>query len=185
MVVKTGALILRNLIAIVVRFLGHGGRLYVYLPFRQTAIEELMPKITRSALVSHTPEQMFELVNDFARYPEFLPWCGAARVLETTETTIVGELSIQKGSIRQSFATKNTLTPPERIDLSLVDGPFKSLSGHWRFEAVGDSACRVSLDLEFEFAGRLIAMAIGAIFSQIAGSLVDAFCDRADQLYGS
>jgi len=143
-----------------------------------------MPKITRSALVSHTPEQMFELVNDFARYPEFLPWCGASRVLESTGAAIVGELSIQKGSIRQSFTTKNTLMPPERIDLSLVDGPFKSLSGHWRFESVGEDACRVSLDLEFEFAGKLIAMAIGAVFSQIAGSLVDAFCYRADQLYG-
>jgi ribosome-associated toxin RatA of RatAB toxin-antitoxin module len=143
-----------------------------------------MPKITRSALVSHTPEQMFELVNDFARYPEFLPWCGAARVIESSDATIVGELSIQKGSIRQAFTTKNTLIPPERIDLSLVDGPFKSLSGHWRFEPVGNTACRVSLDLEFEFAGKLIAMAIGAVFSQIAGSLVDAFCDRADQLYG-
>ena len=143
-----------------------------------------MPKITRTALVSHTPDQMFDLVNDFARYPEFLPWCGATRVLESNEFAIVGELSIQKGSLRQAFTTRNTLTPPNRIDLSLVDGPFKSLAGHWRFESVGGEACRVSLELEFEFSGRLIAMAIGAIFSQIAGSLVDAFCDRADELYG-
>ena len=143
-----------------------------------------MPKITRTALVSHTPEQMFDLVNDFARYPEFLPWCGAARVLEVNGSAIVGELSIQKGRIRQAFTTRNTLTPPSRIDLSLVDGPFKSLGGYWRFESVGGDACRISLELEFEFSGRLIAMAIGAVFSQIAGSLVDAFCDRADELYG-
>ncbi|MDB3999683.1 type II toxin-antitoxin system RatA family toxin, partial [Litorivicinus sp.] len=125
-----------------------------------------MPKITRTALVSHTPEQMFDLVNDFARYPEFLPWCGAARVLEASGSAIVGELSIQKGSIRQAFTTRNTLTPPSRIDLSLVEGPFKSLGGHWRFESVGRDACRVSLELEFEFSGRFIAMAIGAVFSQ-------------------
>ncbi|MBU25646.1 MAG: ubiquinone-binding protein [Gammaproteobacteria bacterium] len=143
-----------------------------------------MPKITRNAIVSHTREQMFDLVNDFARYPEFLPWCGAARVVDKTDTTIVGELRIQKGGIQQSFTTKNTLMPPERIDLSLVEGPFKSLAGYWRFEAVGSGACRVYLDLEFEFSGRLIAMVIGALFSQIAGSLIDAFCDRADQLYG-
>ena len=143
-----------------------------------------MPKITRTAIVSHTPEQMFDLVNDFARYPEFLPWCGAARVLEASGSAIVGELSIQKGGIRQAFPTQNTLTPPSRIDLSLVEGPFKSLGGHWRFESVGRDACRVSLELEFEFSGRFIAMAIGAVFSQIAGSLVDAFCDRADELYG-
>ena len=93
-----------------------------------------MPKITRSAIVSHTPEQMFDLVNGFERYPEFLPWCGAARVIEATDTIIVGELYIQKGSIRRSFITKNTLTPPARIDLSLVEGPFKSLRGYWLFD---------------------------------------------------
>jgi ribosome-associated toxin RatA of RatAB toxin-antitoxin module len=127
---------------------------------------------------------MFDLVNDFSAYPDFLPWCSGARVLSASETEIIGELTIQKGAIRQIFSTRNTLTRPSRIDLSLVDGPFRALSGHWQFEAVGDNACRVSLELEFEFAGRLIAMAIGAVFSQIAGSLVDAFCDRADQLYG-
>jgi len=142
-----------------------------------------MPKITRTALVSHTPEQMFELVNNFASYPEFLPWCSGARVISATEQEIIGELQIQKGSIRQQFATRNTLFPPHRIDLSLVSGPFRSLSGNWRFDAAGDSGCRVQLELEFEFSGRIIAMAIGAVFSQIAGSLVDAFCERADRLY--
>ena len=141
-----------------------------------------MPKITRTALVSHTPEHMFALVNDFASYPQFLPWCGGARVVSATDHEIVGELSIQKGHIRQNFTTRNTLTPPHKIDLSLVSGPFQSLSGHWLFEPVG-SGCRVTLELEFEFSGRLIAMAIGAVFSQIAGSLVDAFCTRADALY--
>jgi len=143
-----------------------------------------MPKITRSAIVSHTPEQMFDLVNGFERYPEFLPWCGAARVIEASDAIIVGELCIQKGSIRRSFTTKNTLTPPSRIDLSLVEGPFKSLRGCWRFEAVGSEACRVCLELEFEFSGRLISIAFGSIFSQIAGDLVGAFCDRADKHYG-
>lgn len=144
-----------------------------------------MPKITRTALVSHTPAQMFELVNDFASYPEFLPWCGGARVLSQSETEIIGELSIEKGSLRQKFATRNTLTPPERIDLSLVSGPFKSLTGSWQFDAVGETGTKVTLTLEFEFSGRLIAMALGAVFSQIAGSLVDAFCVRADRLYGT
>ena len=143
-----------------------------------------MPKITRSVTVSHTPEQMFGLVNDFVRYPEFLPWCSVARILEQSEQVIIGELVIKKGAIQQSFATKNILTPHERIDLSLVDGPFKSLVGCWRFDAVGDSSCNVSLSLDFEFSGRMVALAIGAVFSQIAGSLVDAFSDRADQLYG-
>ena len=128
---------------------------------------------------------MFELVNDFIHYPEFLPWCSAARILEQSEQSIIGELVIRKGSIQQSFSTKNVLTPPKRIDLSLVDGPFKSLAGQWRFEAVGDSGCQISLELDFEFSGRILAIAIGAVFSQIAGSLVDSFSDRADQVYGS
>ena len=127
---------------------------------------------------------MFELVNDFIRYPEFLPWCSTARVLEHSDQMIIGELVIRKGSIQQSFTTKNVLTPPKRIDLSLVDGPFKSLAGHWSFEAVGDSYCQVSLELDFEFSGRIISIAIGAIFSQIAGSLVHSFSERADKLYG-
>ena len=92
----------------------------------------------------------------------FYRGAAAPALSEATDMTIIGELCIQKGGIRQFFTTKNTLTPPERIDLSLVEGPFKSLGGHWRFEAVGSDACRVCLDLEFEFAGRLIAVAIGA-----------------------
>ena len=144
-----------------------------------------MPKIQRSALVSHTPAQMFELVNDFVRYPEFLPWCSTARVLEQSEDMIIGELVIRKGSIEQSFTTRNLLTAPRRIDLTLVDGPFKSLAGHWSFKAIGESSCQVSLELDFEFSGRIISMAIGAVFSQIIGSLVDSFSDRADKLYGT
>ena len=128
---------------------------------------------------------MFELVNDFVRYPEFLPWCSTARVLEQSEQMLVGELVIRKGSIEQSFVTKNLLAAPRRIDLSLVEGPFKSLSGHWSFEAIGDSSCQVSLELEFEFSSRIISMVIGAVFSQITGSLVDSFSDRADKLYGT
>lgn len=143
-----------------------------------------MPKVTRSAVVSHAPQQMFELVNDFPRYPEFLPWCSAGRVLSSSDSEIVGELTLQKGALKHAFATRNTLHRPERIDLSLVAGPFRSLSGAWTFEALPGDACRVSLNLEFEFSSRLIALAIGGLFSQIAGNLVDAFCDRADTLYG-
>jgi len=142
-----------------------------------------MPKITRTALVSHSAEQMFDLVGDFAKYPEFLPWCSGAKVIKSSESEIIGELQIQKGGVRQSFSTRNYFTRPARIDLSLVSGPFKSLSGYWKFEQLGDHACRITLELEFEFSARVIAIAIGAIFSQIAGSLVDAFCERADQLY--
>ena len=144
-----------------------------------------MPKVTRSAVVSHSPEHMFDLVNDFSRYPEFLPWCAAGRVISADLSEIIGELTLQKGALRHTFSTRNTLTRPELIALSLVSGPFKSLSGAWTFESLPGGAWRVSLNLEFEFSSRLIAMASGGLFSQIAGNLVDAFCDRADALYGA
>ena len=143
-----------------------------------------MPKITRSSLVTHKPEQMFDLVNDFSQYPQFLPWCANARVIKCSDNEIIGELTISKGALQQAFTTRNACSRPSRIDLSLVKGPFKSLGGHWLFEPIGHDACRVSLELEFEFSNRLIAVAIGVVFSQIVGSLVEAFCDRADTLYG-
>lgn len=143
-----------------------------------------MPKITRFAVITHKPEQMFDLVNDFSQYPQFLPWCSDAHIIEQSDNQIIGELTISKGALRQTFATKNSCNRPGRIDLSLVKGPFKTLRGCWLFEPFGQDCCRVSLELEFEFSNRLISLAIGKVFSQIASNLVDAFCVRADALYG-
>ncbi|MCO7247959.1 MULTISPECIES: type II toxin-antitoxin system RatA family toxin [Halomonadaceae] len=143
-----------------------------------------MPTVNRSALVRHTPKQMFDLVNDFERYPEFLPGCRRARLLEHDDDHLIGEMTLGRAGVEQSVTTRNDLFSPERIEMSLVSGPFKRLKGRWQFIPMGDGACKVSLDMEFEFANRLLGMAFGRLFQQIAGQLVDAFTRRADEIHG-
>lgn len=143
-----------------------------------------MPTVNRSAMVRHSPQAMFDLVNDFERYPEFLPGCRRARLLERDEDHLVGELTLAKAGVEQSFTTRNDLYAPERIDLSLVSGPFRRLRGRWLFTPMGENACKISLEMEFEFANRLLGMAFGKLFQQVAGQLVDAFTRRADEVYG-
>lgn len=142
-----------------------------------------MPTVDRSAMVRHTDRQMFDLVNDFERYPEFLPNCRKARTVERKETFLIGELTLGKGRVEQTFRTRNGLHPPDRIDLSLESGPFKRFEGYWKFTALDESSCRVELHLEFEFASRILGMAFGRLFNQIAGQLVDSFIRRADEVY--
>ncbi|MGM0536787.1 MAG: type II toxin-antitoxin system RatA family toxin [Pseudomonadota bacterium] len=143
-----------------------------------------MPTVNRSAMVRHTPKDMFDLVNDFERYPEFLPGCRNARLLERDDSHLIGEMTLGRAGIEQSFTTRNDLIEPERIEMSLVSGPFKRLRGRWLFLPMGESSCKVSLELEFEFANRLLGMAFGKLFQQVAGQLVDSFTRRADSLYG-
>ncbi|EPC00075.1 hypothetical protein L861_07875 [Litchfieldella anticariensis FP35 = DSM 16096] len=143
-----------------------------------------MPTVNQSALVRHSPQAMFDLVNDFERYPEFLPGCRRARLIEQDEAHLIGELTLSKAGVEQSFTTRNDLYSPERIELSLVRGPFRRLRGRWLFTPMGENACKVSLEMEFEFANRLLGMAFGKLFQQVAGQLVDSFTRRADEVYG-
>lgn len=142
-----------------------------------------MKKIAKSALVFHSAQQMFDLVDDVARYPEFLPWCANATVLEQTDSVMVAELSLAKGKLRHSFTTRNQRVTGQSIVLGLVEGPFKHFKGSWTFEPKGDDACQVSLDLEFDMGSKLTAMALGPVFTQVANTMVEAFCDRADEVY--
>ena len=142
-----------------------------------------MPVVHKSALVSHSAAQMFELINDVEAYPQFLPWCSATSLISRTETELCGELVVSRIGIRQNFSTCNRLYPYDRIDIRLRKGPFKNLHGSWRFTSLKENACKVELELEFEFSGRLINTAFGKIFSQIANTLVDAFCKRANEVY--
>lgn len=138
----------------------------------------------KSALVPFSAAAMFELVNDVPNYPAFLPWCRSARILSDTEEQRCGELEVARAGIHQRFATCNRLHFPERIDLELKEGPFKRLDGYWLFRPLSESACKVTLHIEFEFSGKLIDAAFGAVFRQIADTLVDAFCKRAAEVYG-
>ncbi len=140
--------------------------------------------INKSALVAYTPAEMFALVSDIEAYPEFLPWCRAAKVLWREGDELKASIEMAKGSLQKSFTTHNREQRDKMIDVRLVEGPFKRLDGYWRFDALGERACKVSLDLEFEFATRMLDMMIGPVFSQIANTLVDSFQQRAVQVYG-
>ncbi|AGA34796.1 Putative oligoketide cyclase/dehydratase or lipid transport protein YfjG [Thioalkalivibrio nitratireducens DSM 14787] len=141
-------------------------------------------RIQRSAVVPYSPEQMFALVNDIDAYPEFLPHCRSARVLETGEAEVKARIELAKGALHKSFTTRNRLDPPHRIRMQLVDGPFRRLQGGWQFNE-HDGGTRIVLDLEFEFSNRLMAMALGPVFNQLANSLVDAFVRRARVVHGT
>lgn len=144
-----------------------------------------MPDIQRVKVVPYTCAQMFELVNDVRKYPEFVPWCSQSRVLHDDADEIKATLFFEGGGFTKSFTTHNRLQTNKMIEIRLVDGPFKHLEGFWRFEPDGASGCKVMLDLEFEVAGGLLSMAFAPMFHQVANKLVDAFCERADAVYGA
>lgn len=140
--------------------------------------------IQRSALLPYPASALYALVNDVARYPEFLPWCSASEVLDSSETYMRARLLVAKGGLSQQFETRNELVPGERIEMNLVEGPFTELHGIWTFKALTDKACKISLDLSFDYAGPLVKATLGPLFNQAANTMVDAFCQRAKQLYG-
>lgn len=142
-----------------------------------------MKKITRTALLPYSARQVYDLVNDVASYPDFLPWCGGAQVLSQTPLEMQAQVTISKAGIRQTFETRNHLVPGERIEMHLIDGPFKSLRGEWEFKVLDEDACKIQFEVEFEVNSGLLNAAIGPIFEQISNTLVDAFCERAKQVY--
>jgi ribosome-associated toxin RatA of RatAB toxin-antitoxin module len=127
---------------------------------------------------------MFVLVDDVDSYPQFLPWCRAARVLARGDDEVRAMVEIAHGALHKSFTTLNRLQQGKMIEMRLVEGPFRHLEGYWRFDSLSERACKITLDLEFEFSSRLIAMALGPVFNQVTSTLVDAFCRRAEQVYG-
>ena len=126
---------------------------------------------------------MYALVNDVESYPDYLPWCSAAQVYNRSEEQLTASVSMAVGKIRQSFTTENVMQPGRRIDVRLLDGPFKYLNGHWVFEPAGERSCRVSLEMQFEFKNRLLKLALEKLFNHIMNSLMDAFLQRARQIY--
>lgn len=127
---------------------------------------------------------MYDLVNDIEAYPRFLPACTGAQVLARSDDELSARVELSKGGIHKAFTTRNKLQQNTCIEMELVDGPFRHLEGAWRFEALAEDACKVSLDLEFEFSNRLLSMSVGPIFSSFTGALVDAFVRRAHAVYG-
>ena len=144
-----------------------------------------MTHIERSALVMHSAQRMFDLVNDVKRYPEFLPWCIDAHIQSESNTNLVAGLTIKKGGIKQSFTTRNEKQSPDWMSMELVDGPFKKLNGLFKFQPLSDEACKVIFQLDFEVAGKILGLTLTPVFKQASNTMVDAFVKRADELYGS
>ena len=140
-----------------------------------------MPTIRRSALVEQPAERMFDLVNDVAAYPQRFRWCDKAEILEQGDERLVARLDLGLGSFRTWFMTENALQRPVSIDMQLKDGPFKRLHGRWQFQPLSEAACKVSLELEFEPASRLLAPALALGFQGLADRMVNDFVRVAEQ----
>ena len=143
-----------------------------------------MTTITRSALVMYSAEQMFDLVNDVRRYPEFLDGCKETEVIAEGDDFIEARLTISKAGINQSFSTHNRLIRPDRMEMQLMDGPFTRFSGVWHFQRLSDEASKVSLDMDFEVANKITGLALATVFKQVANMMVDSFVKRAKEIYG-
>ncbi|MBY0453513.1 MAG: type II toxin-antitoxin system RatA family toxin [Burkholderiaceae bacterium] len=146
-----------------------------------------MKTVHKSVLIWYSPEEMFALVTGVAEYPQFLPWCDRARVLEQDSTGMQAEIGIALSGLRQTFVTRNVHEEGRRVQMHLVKGPFSRLDGDWHFHPVGDGsqrASRVELQLNYGFANRALAALVGPVFDRIAATMVDAFVKRAQQVYG-
>jgi ribosome-associated toxin RatA of RatAB toxin-antitoxin module len=143
-----------------------------------------MAHVSRSALIGYSAQQMFDLVNDIEQYPQFMQGCRSARVISKSDKELVGELSLAKAGVTQTFVTRNSLIAPSRIEMRLEEGNFSKFSAVWQFEALTEAACKVSFEMEFEFKYGLVDLAVGKLLSGSANNLVDALVYRAKLVYG-
>jgi ribosome-associated toxin RatA of RatAB toxin-antitoxin module len=144
-----------------------------------------MREVKRSALIAESPARMYALINDIERYPEFVPWCAAARVDSRKEGEVVATLNIKRGPLRAEFTTRNLLEPDRRVLMQFVSGPFRVLEGLWTLSPLGELGCRVELEMRFEFANRVAGALFESLFEDTAASLVDAFVKRARETKAS
>lgn len=144
-----------------------------------------MITIERSALVPFSAQQMYALVDDISQYPQFMQGCIAAEEVSRTADELVGKLTLGKAGMRYSFTTRNLLTPGEQMDMSLVEGPFRSFSATWHFKELTPHACKVSLQMKFDWSGGLLGAAMGKLFQHSANTLVDELVNRAHTIYGA
>ena len=142
-----------------------------------------MADVERSALVNFSALQMFNLVNDVARYAEFLPGCVSSKVIEQSDELMIGLMELKKGPVAQTFTTKNTLVTGKSIAIELQDGPFEYLFGKWTFKELNDVASKVELELSFKFSNKLAAVAFSGMFNTLVSKLVDSFVTRANVIY--
>ncbi|MHB1676984.1 MAG: type II toxin-antitoxin system RatA family toxin [Sulfuriferula sp.] len=143
-----------------------------------------MALVNKSVLVAHSAQQMFDLVDRVEDYPEFLPWCSGSEVKSRENNQMIATINIDYMHIKQKFSTENTNQPPNLIKMRLLDGPFKQLDGEWRFKILSDAACKIEFVLHYEFSSKLLDTVLGPVFGYIANSFVEAFIQRAEEVYG-
>ncbi|HQS58582.1 MAG: ubiquinone-binding protein [Gallionellales bacterium 35-53-114] len=142
-----------------------------------------MAVVEKSVLLPFSAEQMFVLVDNVADYPQFLPWCGGTSVTVLDENRVRATVEINYHHVKQSFTTENVRAVPQRIDIALLDGPFKHLDGCWQFIALAPTACKIEFRLNYEFSNKLLEKVVGPVFHYIASTFVEAFIKRAEQVY--
>ena len=140
--------------------------------------------ITRSVLVPYSAREMYDLVCDVARYREFLPGCISSELLAAGDAEVIGRMAFTRLGMTQHLISRNQLTPPSRIDIEHVEGPFEHLKAHWQFDALQEKACKVTFSMEFAVGQRFVQFAVGAAVQQGANDTVEAFRKRAEQIYG-
>ncbi|WP_374334648.1 type II toxin-antitoxin system RatA family toxin [Leeia sp.] len=144
-----------------------------------------MVQVEQSVLVEYTPAQMYALVERIEDYASFLPWCQASEVSERDDVQTVGTLHLNYHGVKSQFTTRNQKTPDREMHMTLVDGPFRALAGYWRFTPLGEHACKVELQLQYQFSSSVLEKLIGPVFHRVSHTLVEAFVHRAGQVYGS
>ncbi len=143
-----------------------------------------MSTVHKSALVPYSAHEMYALVADIESYGKFLPWCGGTRILSRDEDSVTAAVVIAYSGVHKTFTTLNRQQTDKMIEIRLVEGPFKHLFGYWGFLALDARACKVSLDMEFEFSNAVLGLVMGPVFGRIANDLVGSFCRRAEEVYG-
>lgn len=143
-----------------------------------------MAVVHKSVLLAYSAAQMYALVENFEDYPKFLPWCGGAEVRQREGSKVVAVMTINYHGVKQIFSTENTNTPPTSIEMVLIEGPFRHLTGSWNFKPLREDACKIEFELHYEFSSKVLEQLIGPVFNMIANSFVDSFCKRAEAVYG-
>ena len=144
-----------------------------------------MREVHRSAILPYPSEAVFDLVEDIESYEKFLPWCTESHIVtcDGESNAVVAHLELSQGRLKAAFTTRNRIVRPRSISMQLVDGPFSELSGEWRIEALDDDGCKLTLDMQFAFSNPMKDMLLGAVFEHTCNQLVDAFVNRARQIY--
>lgn len=142
-----------------------------------------MAEVKKLVLVEFTPAQIFDLVDDVGMYRDFLPWCGGAELLLRTDKQTVATIHINYHGVKAHFTTENEKRRPQEMHIRLKEGPFRHLDGHWHFKPLGDTACKITFELQYQFSNKLLEKAFGPVFNHIANTFVDSFVKRAEQVY--